>query len=76
MSLQLLILKKRQLDIVDIHFSLEVLPHYHHRNFFFLWKKILYCQPKKQLGKEDYLCILYCFYGTKIITTGNYFSWN
>ena len=47
MSLQLLILKERQLDIVDIHFSLEVLPHYHHRNFFFFCERRFYIVSQK-----------------------------
>lgn len=46
MSLQLLILKERQLDIVGIHFSLEVLPHYHHRNFFFCERRFYIVSQK------------------------------
>ena len=46
MSLQLLILKERQLDIVDIHFSLELLPHYHHRNFFFCERRFYIVSQK------------------------------
>ena len=49
MSLQLLILKERQLDIVDIHFSLEVLPHYH-QIFFFFVKEDFMLSAKKAIG--------------------------
>ena len=50
MSLQLLILKERQLDIVDIHFSLEVTYPTITIEIFFFVKEDFILSAKKAIG--------------------------